>query len=120
MVSAVKQEGGSKEAELALGILEDSGELEDEQETSGVRRLEGKSLHRIPSPDLTGAGLSGSGSGPMRQLGLRFIPESDLSAVASDSLTSMEQRTRTRESVLCEAPQGMLPQAEVSCGSGTV
>ena len=48
VVSAVKQEGGSKEAELALGILEDSGELEDEQETSGVRRLEGKSLHRPP------------------------------------------------------------------------
>lgn len=121
MVSAVKQEGGNKEAELALGILEDSGELEDEQETSVVRRLEGKSpCPRLPNPDLTGAGLSGSGSGPMRQLGLRFIPESDLSAVASDSLTSTEQRTRTRESVLCEAPQGMLPQAEVSCGSGTV
>ena len=50
MVSAVKQEGGSKDAELALGILEDSGELEDEQETSGVRRLEGKSLHRPPQP----------------------------------------------------------------------
>lgn len=121
MVSAVKQEGGNKEAELALGILEDSGELEDEQETSGVRRLEGKSpCPGLPNLDFTGAGLSGSGSGPMRQLGLRFIPESDLSAVASDSLTSTEQRTRTRESVLCEAPQGMLPQAEVSCGSGTV
>lgn len=81
-----------------------------------------RASHRagLPSPALTGAGLSGSGSGPMRQLGLRFIPESDLSTVASDSLTSTEQRTRTRESVLCEAPQGMLPRAEVSCGPGTV
>lgn len=41
---------GARTPELALGIPEDSGELEDEQETSGVRRVEGKSLRRPPQP----------------------------------------------------------------------
>lgn len=42
---------GARTPELALGILEDSlGELEDEQETNGVRRVEGKSLRRPPQP----------------------------------------------------------------------
>ena len=41
---------GARTAELALGIPEDSGVLEDEQETSGIRRLEGKSPCRPPQP----------------------------------------------------------------------
>ena len=41
---------GARTAELALGIPEDSRVLEDEQEKSGVWRLEGKSPRRPPQP----------------------------------------------------------------------